>query len=268
MADDTIGVFAFGVNSISEILATAVSEEDANVFRKTRNAIYTIKHTASGKQYIGQTQQSVWRRLVAHLRDAAGKRRGYCSAIHAALAKYGVQAFTFRVLEVCETAEQLNAAEQVWIQMLSTVSPDGYNLKGGGEAPGTVSDQTRAKMSVSAKARPEEDRKASAEKRRGWHHTEDAKARIAAAVTGRKWTADARAKLSATAKADPKRRAQLDIARNLKGPMTDAQRERLRAAMNSAALLAVKRASKQSLKATEKERATRAIDKTPGVRSN
>jgi group I intron endonuclease len=74
------------------------------------------------------------------------------TGIKGALMKYGVDAFSFVILEECGR-EELNEREVFWISELGTLSPGGYNLNSGGGAPTFVSDETKAKTSSAMKGK-------------------------------------------------------------------------------------------------------------------
>ena len=74
--------------------------------------------------------------------------------------KYGVDAFSFQILEECKR-EELNEKEIYWIAELGTLSPGGYNLTSGGGQGTSYSDETKAKMSKIHKGKTiSEDQKA------------------------------------------------------------------------------------------------------------
>ena len=55
----------------------------------------------------------------------------YQSHLYAAMNKYGVNNFTFEVVEQCD-ADTLEEREKEWIIKLSTLEPNGYNILKGG----------------------------------------------------------------------------------------------------------------------------------------
>lgn len=126
--------------------------------------IYSITHRASGKMYIGFTEDAE-RRMRQHKRAAV--YGGGCRVITRALQKYGVDAFDFVVESQTEDKSRALRREQHYIKAFHTLAPNGYNLTTGGEAP-EISDET--------------------------------KARISAAQTGKTRTAETRANISAAAK--------------------------------------------------------------------
>ena len=85
------------------------------------------KHTApNGKAYIGQTC-NLHRRNIMH-RNTSG-----CRAFAAAIKKYGWDSFVHEILAEGLTLEEANALEVEMIVQHNTISPNGYNLKSGGE---------------------------------------------------------------------------------------------------------------------------------------
>ena len=65
-------------------------------------SIYKITNKLNGKSYIGQTMQLVVKRWRAHI------SRKSTSAIHAAIKAYGKENFSFEVIEIAPTIEELN----------------------------------------------------------------------------------------------------------------------------------------------------------------
>jgi group I intron endonuclease len=110
--------------------------------------IYLITNTINGKCYVGQTLQGDpkqrWRRhKVLAAMDSP-------TALHAAIRKYGSDAFRFEIIEQCDIAE-INDRESVWIEKLSTLSPNGYNLTRGGDGfKGRHSAESRAKIGAAS----------------------------------------------------------------------------------------------------------------------
>lgn len=87
--------------------------------------VYMITNKINGKRYIGQTVNSLKARITRH------KRPG-CSAIYSAGKKYGWENLEVKVLCRCDSVDQLNHREEYMIRLFNTLSPNGYNLKGGG----------------------------------------------------------------------------------------------------------------------------------------
>ncbi len=97
--------------------------------------IYCIVHVATGRRYIGVTSQSLdirWRQHV-HRAFAKPNPRYAKSHWHAAIRKYGRDAFVVTVLDVCSTLISANAAELRWIKLHDSTNPKrGFNRSPGG----------------------------------------------------------------------------------------------------------------------------------------
>lgn len=124
--------------------------------------IYLIKNKINGKQYVGQTVRTLQERWGDHLCENSG-----CTALKNAIKKYGKNNFELSILDYASSQSELDDKEQFWINKLNTLSPNGYNLKTGGEHPifteevkeklriantgKILSKQSRLKISVSLK---------------------------------------------------------------------------------------------------------------------
>lgn len=106
------------------------------------NYIYKITNQVNGKSYIGLTTKdrptdrySQHRYLARHPEMENSKSKN--SYIHAAMRKYGLENFTFEIIEEVSENEDLNVKEQYWIAFYHTYVKDpqcnGYNLTKGGE---------------------------------------------------------------------------------------------------------------------------------------
>lgn len=149
-------------------------------------------HTApNGKSYIGQTND-------LRMRNAAHQSKTGCRAFHAAIKKHGWENFTHSILAEGLSPDDANKLEAEFIARYNTLSPSGYNLKEGGN-----------NFSLCA----------------------ESKAKIAAANTGKKASAETRAKMSASqaARKPPTKetRAKLAAASRNRKPLSQAERDRL-----------------------------------------
>ena len=113
--------------------------------------VYGIENLINHKIYIGKTIHTLEERIQRH-------KWGKKSLISRAMRKYGFENFVYIVLEECETAEKLNEREIYWIAKLNCKKPNGYNMTDGGE--GCL----------------------------GFHHSDDAKRKIALAQMGNQYT--------------------------------------------------------------------------------
>lgn len=115
--------------------------------KKPFGIIYKIENKVNGKVYIGQTRQPLCRRKGEHVYRFTHKVRDYL--IYKAFTKYGLESFTWEVLETCKDYDQLNEAEVAWIAKFSSYHR-GYNMTPGGEG---VTGSARAKISKKLKGR-------------------------------------------------------------------------------------------------------------------
>ncbi|AGE60159.1 GIY-YIG catalytic domain-containing endonuclease [Acanthocystis turfacea Chlorella virus WI0606] len=98
----------------------------------------------SGKSYIGQTTRPFEERFKDHQKPSSG-----CVAIFRAIQKYGWDNFEKHWYEVPD--EDLNDHEELMVEVLGTLSPDGYNLMEGGGAGGKRCEEVKKKMSDAKK---------------------------------------------------------------------------------------------------------------------
>ena len=97
--------------------------------------IYKIENKINGKIYIGQSI-NIKIRWQQHKREAKCNRRN--APLYNALRKYGVDNFTFEVLEECPQ-ELLNEKEIFWIAHYKSNDSDfGYNVLAGGQNGGIL----------------------------------------------------------------------------------------------------------------------------------
>lgn len=93
-----------------------------------QGTIYKITNKINNKCYIGQTIQPVEQRWKKHLENI-GTNQAY--AIHRAIEKYGIENFSFEIVEECDY-KILNQREIYWINYFNSYE-DGYNLTRGGQ---------------------------------------------------------------------------------------------------------------------------------------
>ena len=89
--------------------------------------IYKITHKLSGKSYIGQTTRTLKERVAQHLSDKQTNLY-----FHRALRKYGIQGFSVEEIAAYTNIEDLNNAEEYYIDFFDCLAPNGYNLMPGG----------------------------------------------------------------------------------------------------------------------------------------
>lgn len=112
--------------------------------------VYAITCVATGKQYVGITGFSVRRRWRRHCNRAGWDkpRNGNCPALHAAIRKYGEDAFTCEPIFAGFDWQATLDAEIALIRVLRTKAPHGYNVTDGGEGQRgrEVSDAERKRL--------------------------------------------------------------------------------------------------------------------------
>ena len=86
--------------------------------------IYCIENTINQKKYIGQSID-IYRRWKQHQSGTTG------CAISTAIVKYGINNFSFKILELCNQ-QLLNEREVYWIEYYDTYN-NGYNETKGGD---------------------------------------------------------------------------------------------------------------------------------------
>jgi len=97
-----------------------------------RWTIYCHTLIADGRRYVGLTKKTMlarWNDHVYKAKSSKGGRWHFPNAIR----KYGPEAFSHEVLEVCEDLDVANLAEECWIELYDTRNPEkGFNLAKGG----------------------------------------------------------------------------------------------------------------------------------------
>lgn len=195
--------------------------------------IYLITNKVNGKQYIGQTVQSLAERRRQHTYHAKVSD----GAINRAMRKYGIDSFVFRELSRVDLSggmKLINKLEADAIVMWDTLVPRGYNLASGG-GNSRLHPSTKAKISQSLKGHPVSEymRARSREVHTGNQYCKDrpvppevrakisanlkgrfrdkvfspeTRARISAGLKGRIVSAETRARISASKKGKPSNR--------------------------------------------------------------
>ncbi len=110
-------------------------------------SIYRITNTINGKSYVGQTI-NLKTRITDHFKPSSK-----CPYLANAIAKHGKDAFQHEILEDNIPQHYLDDREIYWIRHFNCVSPNGYNLKQGGDSGGVPSEETRRKISEANKGK-------------------------------------------------------------------------------------------------------------------
>ena len=86
--------------------------------------IYKITNSINGKNYIGQTIQSVERRYRCHINSAMSNNAD--THLARAIRKYGPSAFSYSVIDTADDESELLKKEQKWIKECNSIK-NGYN---------------------------------------------------------------------------------------------------------------------------------------------
>ena len=140
--------------------------------------VYLLTNRLNGKQYVGQTVNSLKYRLQRHGWASSSKHM----PISAAMQKYGKENFTAEILCECTSQIELNEKEKFWATKLSTFAPNGYNLFAG-DGYGSASPEMKRLISEGRK-------------RGGYRHSDETKKRMSKAHTGIKVSPEANKKRS------------------------------------------------------------------------
>jgi group I intron endonuclease len=130
--------------------------------------IYCIENMTNHKKYIGQSID-IYKRWKQH-KNELNKDTHRNEHLQNAWNKYKEHSFKFFIIEECGALE-LDAREVYYIDLFDAENRDyGYNIESGGNSNKSITDETRAKMSL-AKA----DYYGSKNSFYGKHHTEETK---------------------------------------------------------------------------------------------
>lgn len=114
--------------------------------------IYKFTHIESGRVYIGQTIQDLNRRRLEHINDSKYTTKEY--HFHNALRKYGVDSFTFEIVDSANSLEELNVLEEKYVDQYDSIN-SGFNIRqaGGNKLHSTESKQRMSEAQKAAHAR-------------------------------------------------------------------------------------------------------------------
>ena len=163
--------------------------------------IYLIRNKLNGKCYVGQAHDIGKRWMYYQRAEVTKSRMGLAGAelLRKAIRKHGIINFEFSILEEVPEDNQLliDSSEQFWISEFHAFVEDvGYNLTIGGGQNGTFSNVSKKKMSISHV---------------GLSHPSGMK--------GQKHSDEARRKISEANKGKHS---------NLRGPMSEEQKQKIR----------------------------------------
>jgi hypothetical protein len=145
-------------NEMNEIMRMRLEEIKP---KKGYGIIYYAYCETANKGYVGQasnyvsgnTKWGVDGRWKSHVREATSGNKDHCLILNQAIRKYGQDSFV--IIAVKEVpSEELNDWEIYFINLFRTLSPNGYNLHGGGGKNKVISEESRKKHSESKKGVP------------------------------------------------------------------------------------------------------------------
>lgn len=92
--------------------------------------IYKITNNINGRIYIGQSV-NISQRWKDH-RTKINSSYEYNTPLKRAFRKYGINNFTFEIIETC-SKDELDEKEQYYIEFYNSLTPNGYNIQKGGK---------------------------------------------------------------------------------------------------------------------------------------
>src|ERR1700678_242818 len=157
--------------------------------------VYVIQHMVSYKIYVGKAidPNDRWYKHVVCSKGGKEKYPQHFQYLHAAMAKHGVDNFTFKTIEEFGIESDCLEAEMFWIEFFRSWDRSyGYNLTRGGEGASgrVVSHETRAKISKanSGKTMSEEHRQIMIKCAKAQNPSEETRRKRSISLTGKKRT--------------------------------------------------------------------------------
>lgn len=122
-----------------------------------KHYVYLITNLINDKKYVGKSN-NIKVRWGYHKKVAFGGKEKYPTdffAVHAAIAKYGVENFKIEILEEFDSEDESYKSETRWIETYGSNKKDnGYNCNMGGKGGIRPTEETRHKLII-AQNRPE-----------------------------------------------------------------------------------------------------------------
>lgn len=164
--------------------------------------IYMITNLVTQQKYIGQTTQELEERWRNHC-----KKSSKCTYLKRAINKHGQENFAITLICICFD-DELEIYEKDYIIKHNTLTPNGYNLKIGGNLNSSHHLETKLKISNSLKEyyKTHEPRKPQL----GIPHKAETKEKISKSLTGRKFSEEHLQKMQLNAVQKRKSVVQLD----------------------------------------------------------
>ena len=100
--------------------------------------IYVVSNKREEKQYVGLTVMTMKKRWDRHLQETNNYEVAkQADSLHQAMRNFGVDSFTYEIIDRGSSKDDLELKEKYWIENLGTLTPNGYNLNSGGSSGGS-----------------------------------------------------------------------------------------------------------------------------------
>ena len=110
--------------------------------------VYKITNKINNKCYIGSSEQ-VQKRWLQHKQASINENdHHYYYPLMCAFRKYGIDNFTFEIIETCQDKETMLAREHEWIMRMNSVAPNGYNQTTNTSTPMKTSEVVKKMMNT------------------------------------------------------------------------------------------------------------------------
>lgn len=133
--------------TITEFIDTGCGKDEISV-------IYKLTNLRNNKIYIGQTKNSLRKRILSHLSQANQFTKTKKHHLQFAIQKYGYDNFSVETIEACSPSN-LNDREKFWIKHYDSADPTkGCNCTNGGDGCSMareIKESTRIKISTANK---------------------------------------------------------------------------------------------------------------------
>lgn len=180
---------------------------------KKMTGIYAITHTQSKRTYVGSSS-NIKRRFVSH-RHSLRHNKHPNKHLQNCWNLYGEDAFTFEIIEILDSIDQLELREEYWIQELGASNRvGGFNVRleaksNRGYVPSETLKQRWREANQNRPCLPDTRKKLS---KAGMNHivTENTRRKIGQALQGRKRSSDAVAKMKKSMLENPRGRLTYD----------------------------------------------------------
>jgi len=182
--------------------------------------IYIVTNLINKKQYVGKAI-NFKKRINHHIYEAKNNKGYY---FQRAIKKYGIENFKFIKFDWLK--EETAQIEIMWIRILNSKRPNGYNLTDGGEGTKDSSGLIAKKISNSLRNQPktEQHKKNISIAKIGQKVSEKTKQKISEANKGRTCSEETKTKIS---KANKGKTRNIEFIQKMKRPKTEEHRENL-----------------------------------------